>query len=1052
MNLSTISTDKVLIKPFGRQEAILKKCDVVQFVIECADSLNVFVSAYDVDVICGPIANQTINFAQQHYSHLQNLPLADSAAGDGDLDVDIMIGADYYWSFVQNHVVRGESNYSPVAIRTRLGYVLSGPVNFPSGYETSSCLNISHSMKTECSVVKEDFLSQDGTIYRELNKFWDYETLGIKADECDESVSKVYADQIKFNGIRYEASLPFKQDHPVIPDNYRLAQGRLCSLLRRLKSEPQILHQYDNVIKEQLATSVVELANDDEKTVEPGTVHYIPHREVLREDRSTTKLRVVYDASSKQKDQISLNDCLLPGPPLTPLIFNILLRFRMNQIALVSDIEKAFLNVEINPNQRDLLRFLWVENVDSPNPQVQTLRFNRLVFGLVSSPFILNATIRNHLLKYREDDPQFVEDVLNSLYVDDYASGKDSVSDCFEQYQKLKKCFQEGGFNIRKWASNSEELNEKIEREEESLLELNSSTELNFAQELNVNTNIVEEDQGFSKLTLNSAVLTDKEIKVLGVAWNKNSDILSFSFSEIVHHATSKTPTKREVLSVTSKIYDPLALLSPVIIPLKCMFQEICQQKVKWDTPILDTLKKKWTEIMTDMAKVQTVEIPRCVLPSTQSGGIISFQLHGFSDASKSAYGANVYLRTETTHDYSTNLIASKTRVAPLKGDTIPRLELMGALTLAKLITSVAQALRPIVNVNSIYCWIDSQIVLWWIYGDTKKFKQFIQNRVIQIRNLVGKEHWQYCPTNLNPSDLASRGIKCSEIASNNLWWKGPSFLEQDKKNWPNQLNYSKTSNEIPEEERQDLAKSESTSLSTQQVVAEQPRPSVDAEIPCQNYSSLTRLLRVTALVQRFVKLVKGPPKDQKLQPELSLEEFAAAETLWHRDIQTSVKDLEKSNKQLGVYEDENGVLRCKGRIQNSSLPYETKFPVLLPQKHRFTELVILQCHAIVKHNGVRETLTQVRSHYWIPKGRQEVKRLLSKCVKCRKITGKPCSAPPPPPLPQFRVSDDLAFSQVGVDFAGPLYVRDIYISNPEMPSVKLHFSHVLAQEQSIWN
>ena len=155
-------------------------------------------------------------------------------------------------------------------------------------------------------------------------------------DEQDEY--EVYAEKIKFSGTRYEACLPFKQDHPVIPDNYRLAHGRLFSLLKRLNSEPQILHQYDNVIKEQLATGIVNLVNDDERdTVEPGKVHYIPHREVLREDRSTTKLRVVYDASSKQKGQMSLNECLLPGPPLTPLILDILLRFRLNQTVLVGD-------------------------------------------------------------------------------------------------------------------------------------------------------------------------------------------------------------------------------------------------------------------------------------------------------------------------------------------------------------------------------------------------------------------------------------------------------------------------------------------------------------------------------------------------------------------------------------------------------------------------------------------------------------------------------------------------------------------------------------------
>ena len=216
--LPTINTDNVLIKPFGKEDATLKRCDVVQFVVKCTDSLNVFINAYEVDVICGPIANQTIDFAQQHYPHLQNLPLADSASGDGGLEVDVMIGADYYCSFVQNHVVRGESSYSPVAIRARLGYVLSGPVNVPTGSEISSCLSISHTMKTECSVLEEDFSSRDGTLRTELGRFWYYDTLGIRTDEQDEC--EVYAEKIKFSGTRYEASLPFKQDHPVIPDNY----------------------------------------------------------------------------------------------------------------------------------------------------------------------------------------------------------------------------------------------------------------------------------------------------------------------------------------------------------------------------------------------------------------------------------------------------------------------------------------------------------------------------------------------------------------------------------------------------------------------------------------------------------------------------------------------------------------------------------------------------------------------------------------------------------------------------------------------------------------
>ena len=168
--------------------------------------------------------------------------------------------------------------------------------------------------------------------------------------------------------------------------------------------------------------------------------------------------------------------------------------------------------------------------MDSPSPQVQTLKFNRLVFGLVSSPFILNATSRNYLLKYEGEDPQFVNDVHNSLYVDDYASGKNSVPDAFEHYLKLKQRFREGGFNMRKWASNSAELSEMIEKAEQDLIQTDLGTKQNLDQNPSVETGVVEDDQGFSKLKLNNAVLADDEIKVLGVAWNRDTDTLKFNF------------------------------------------------------------------------------------------------------------------------------------------------------------------------------------------------------------------------------------------------------------------------------------------------------------------------------------------------------------------------------------------------------------------------------------------------------------------------------------------------------------------------------------------
>ena len=178
---------------------------------------------------------------------------------------------------------------------------------------------------------------------------------------------------------------------------------------------------------------------------------------------------MVYDASAKSRNEPSLNDCLLPGPALTPLIFNVLLRFRLHKVVLIGDLEKAFLNIGVNLAERNLLRFLWVDDINSLNPKVITLTFTRLVFGLVCSPFILNVTLRNHLARYENTDPEFLAAVVRSLYVDDFASGENSVMKCFELHHKLKLRFREGGFNMTKWASNSEELTEMIKRAEESL-------------------------------------------------------------------------------------------------------------------------------------------------------------------------------------------------------------------------------------------------------------------------------------------------------------------------------------------------------------------------------------------------------------------------------------------------------------------------------------------------------------------------------------------------------------------------------------------------------
>ena len=399
-------------------------------------------------------------------------------------------------------------------------------------------------------------------ISRELKQFWEFENLGRKNDTAALEVDELMKNKIKFDGERYQITLPVKHQQTEIPDNYILAKKRLNCLLNRLKQKPELFEQYKNVIKEQIASGVVEQVSENE--IPTGTTHYIPHSGVLKEDRKTTKLRVVYDASSKVAEELSLNECLHTGPNLLPLVLDVLLRFRMNKIALIGDLEKAFLQISIDPSQRDLLRFLWAGDSESENPSIIKLRFTRLAFGLTCSPYILNATIRHHLTGYAHSDPEFTKNVINSLYVEDYASSFSTKSEAFLVHQKRKEAFKTGGFNTRKWDSNCPELLKDIQKAENS---------------------ICSQDSKQKKLEAKN-VQESSATKVLGILWDQNSDKRAFDLSLMTADAQLEHVTKRSVLSTIARFYDPLGLLSPITVPLKQIYQVVCKMKVNWDAQL----------------------------------------------------------------------------------------------------------------------------------------------------------------------------------------------------------------------------------------------------------------------------------------------------------------------------------------------------------------------------------------------------------------------------------------------------------------------------------
>ena len=447
-------SESMIIKTFGSGQGERRICDIVQLKIATNDGDPLILSAVAVPHICDPVRVQPISSSQASCAHLSGLELADSGDITGDLEIDLLIGSDYYWRLVTGRVLKGDSG--PTAVETRLGWVLSGPTEV---LQEDTTINFTSAHSSH--VLRVDSVTELESLDAGLRRFWELESLGVLKDE--QSVHKQFTQQIAFKQGRYEVHLPWKDSHPHLPNNYSLCCKRLNGLLKRLRQNTDQLQQYDAVIQDQLRQGVVEVVNDPAE-YKGGKLHYLPHHGVFRHDKLTTKLRVVYDASAKT-DGPSLNDCLYTGPNFGQNILDILLRFRLHRVALIGDVEKAFLMVSVADCDRDVLRFLWISDVKQSIPEIIVLRFTRVVFGVSASPFLLNATIDHHMEKFRPADSHFVEKFRRSIYVDDLTAGSRHVEGAYEFYVKAKLHLAEASFNLRKFESNSSELHRRILRE-----------------------------------------------------------------------------------------------------------------------------------------------------------------------------------------------------------------------------------------------------------------------------------------------------------------------------------------------------------------------------------------------------------------------------------------------------------------------------------------------------------------------------------------------------------------------------------------------------------
>lgn len=961
LNLQSEAQENITLSTFGGSTTPDKRVDTTTVHLKSLQGENVPMRTIIVPTIATPVITHNDNNIS-NLPHLKGLTLAHPNVDDysNDFTVDVLVGADHYWDIVEDEVIKGPG---PTAAKSKIGYLLSGPLPTHDSSPTDAKASILH---TDAKL-NSDF---------DLERFWNLDAVGVQPSSDDETSDflQYYQDSsIILEDGHYSAKLPWRSNHPPLPSNEEVTRQRTRNMVRRLSTSPFKLNMYNDIITDQERRGFIERV-EDPATVN-GPCHYIPHHAVHK-DSATTPIRIVYDCSFKHGTNPSLNDCLQPGPPLLKDMTGILLRFRLHQYGMTTDIEKAFLHVNLDKDDRDATRFFWLANPEDPESELVVYRFKSVMFGATSSPFILNATLHKHLSQF---DDQFSYDMQRNLYVDDLVTGADDEETATTYYQYARNKMSSVGFNLRSWSSNCPSVQ-----------------------------TLADQDNVYDTTTSK---------KILGMIWDINADKLRFPNRQL---PVLQLITKREVLQETAKIFDPLGFLQPVTVSAKILLQTLWQEKLDWDEPLPPPLQEKWCNIATEIDAATNLSLPRRYFTSIDNTRNTDTELHVFADASQRAYGAVAYI----VRGNQSSFVLAKTRVAPANKElTLPQLELMAALTAARL----ASYLQKQLQISNTTFWSDSQIVLHWLLS-TKPLKQFINNRVKEIKTLTSTKDWKYCPTSDNPADLLTRGVSASHLESS-LWQHGPPWLF-NKSQWPSwstnfniDILHLQVEESLPSESSANAA-SPSTAI----------QPGLHHIINLSNYSTLSKLLRITALVTRFIKRLR---KQETPSGPITTTELDDSKTSWVKNRQQNafpdeIYNLQSKSRhrttlvrQLRLYLDKDGLLRCGGRIHNAPIPENAKFPILIPSKDHLTNLLIHATHVKQMHAGVASTLTAIRQNYWIPCGRQRVKRHIDCCITCRRASGQAYSAPDPPPLPKSRLQQTHPFDVTGVDYTGALYVRE---------------------------
>lgn len=738
--------------------------------------------------------------------------------------IDILIGAGSLASLTTNKNKKlAGSGFQLILQGTSLGWIASGEIFGVSSSASPASFHVA---------VDNEILDSH------LRRLWEVENPIIEQTRTPEEnlVENNFSTSVgRDSSGRYIITMALRKDSPPLGLSRHTALKRLIALEARCKKDPDLAIKIQGFFEDyQQSGHMVAVGPPP---TDPSRSYYVPYHAIQNK-----KFRVVFDGSCPSSTGVSVNDLQFAGPKIQSDICEILLRFRTYRYALSADIVKMFRQVLVHQSQWDYQRILWRPNSQS---EIRDYAITRVVWGYTSASYNAIRSLRQCATDYAYQFPLASTAALSNFYVDDLLSGTSDYEQLIVLREQLVRMLEAGGFPLAKWITNDSTLASE------------------WGQKIG-------EERSF-----------DDGSGVLGMTWNPTQDTLSLRLSN-VYNWNSNYITKRELVSRVAQVYDPSGLFAPIVVTGKIIIQDIWRLQIGWDNKVPDHIAERFSSFHKKILELSTIKVPRWLRYSNS----FSIEWHTFSDASEFAFGACVYLRTTDADGLvACHLVQSRSRVAPVKLQTIPRLELMGAQVAVELWEYVSHACQ--LGSSKVTFWTDLTIVLAWLRRDLRSLKPFVANRVSNILKSSTILNWRHVPGTSNPADLLSRGTTSSQLRQNTLWWNGPSWLLSTETDWPAVGEALLCSKHSELESAEIKANFVGLILHSQA-----PTILVGDETLLQRASTSHKLSRVTAFVLRFIRNISKRNTTEKKVcsssqiPAVTVIEREAAIDFWIREEQ----------------------------------------------------------------------------------------------------------------------------------------------------------------------